>query len=338
MERTAYLLTAVVSMAVTGILGFWLIPWLKRLKYGQTINEIGPTWHIGKQGTPTIGGLMFIIGTAIGLAVGYISLVLDAPIILTSQYATENVRLFAGYGAALAFGLIGFVDDYLKVIHTRNLGLTAKGKIFMQIFAAAGYLYVMHRFGGATTVFKIPFIGDVDFGIWYYAISMLAIIYFVNSVNLTDGIDGLASSVTFVVSCGFIAVSSLLGYIGTGLLATSIAAGCVGFVIWNFYPAKVFMGDTGSMFLGGAVMAMGYGVSFPVVLLFAGIVYICEALSVVIQVTYFKLTHGKRIFKMSPIHHHFEMCGWSEIKIVTVFSTVALIGVLLSVAAVIFTP
>lgn len=337
MERTAILLTAIVSMAVTGILGFWLIPWLKKLKYGQTINEIGPRWHKSKEGTPTIGGLMFIIGSVVGLAVGYISLILDAPQFLSVQYSTENARLFAGLGAALGFGLIGFIDDYMKVVHERNLGLTAKGKIAMQIIVSAAYLYVMNRFGGATTEFKLPFGPTIDFGIWYYAVSMLAIIYFVNSVNLTDGIDGLATTVTFVVSCGFIVISTLLGYIGTGLLSTAIAAGCVGFIIWNFYPAKVFMGDTGSMFLGGAVVAMGYGVSFPTLLFFAGVVYIIEALTVVIQVLYFKATHGKRLFKMTPIHHHFEMSGWSEIKIVTVFSLVALVGVLAAIAAAVTT-
>ncbi|MEG1809958.1 MAG: phospho-N-acetylmuramoyl-pentapeptide-transferase, partial [Oscillospiraceae bacterium] len=156
-------------------------------------------------------------------------------------------------------------------------------------------------------------------------------------VNLTDGIDGLATSVTFVVSAGFIVISTMLGYVGTGLLSTAIAGGCVGFIIWNFYPAKVFMGDTGSMFLGGAVIAMAYGVSFPILLAIAGIVYVCEAGSVVIQVCYFKATHGKRLFKMTPIHHHFEMCGWSEIKIVSVFSSVALVGVLIAIASAICT-
>ncbi|MDO4566449.1 MAG: phospho-N-acetylmuramoyl-pentapeptide-transferase, partial [Oscillospiraceae bacterium] len=183
MERTAILLTAVVSMALTAIMGFWMIPWLKKLKYGQTINEIGPRWHKGKEGTPTIGGLMFIIGSAAGLAVGYISLVLDAPQFLGVQYYTENVRLFAGFGAALGFGLIGFIDDYMKVVHTRNLGLTAKGKIVMQIVVAAAYLYVMDRYGGEGTAFKLPFIGVVEFGVWYYILSVLAIIYFVNAVN-----------------------------------------------------------------------------------------------------------------------------------------------------------
>ncbi len=334
MERTAILLTATVSLGVSGVLGFWLIPWLKRLKYGQTINEIGPRWHKSKEGTPTMGGLMFIIGAVAGLAVGYISLILEAPQFLSAQYFIENVRLFAGVGCALGFGLIGFVDDYLKVVHTRNLGLTAKGKIFLQVFVAAAYLFVMYRFGGSDTNVMIPFIGTFDFGIWYYVLSMLFIIFMVNAVNLTDGIDGLATTVTFFVSVGFIILSTLLGYIGTGLLSTAVAGGCVGFVIWNFHPAKVFMGDTGSMFLGGAVIAMAYGISMPTLAILSGIVYVLEAVSVMIQVTYFKLTHGKRLFKMTPIHHHFELSGFSEVKIVVTFSAVAILGCALSVLAV----
>ncbi len=335
MERTAILLTATVSLGLTGVLGFWLIPWLKKLKYGQTINEIGPKWHKSKEGTPTMGGLMFIIGALAGLAVGYISLILEAPQFLGTQYAIENVRLLAGVGCAIGFGLIGFVDDYMKVVHTRNLGLTAKGKIFLQIFVAAGYLFVMHRYGGSDTNVMIPFIGTYDFGVWYFVLSMLFIIFMVNAVNLTDGIDGLATTVTFFVSIGFVVLSTLLGYIGTGLLATAIAGGCVGFVIWNFHPAKVFMGDTGSMFLGGAVVAMAYGVSLPTLAILSGIVYVLEAASVVIQVTYFKLTHGKRLFKMTPIHHHFELSGFSEIKIVVTFSIAAILGGALSILAVV---
>ena len=333
MERTAILLTATVSLGLTGVLGFWLIPWLKKLKYGQTINEIGPKWHKSKEGTPTMGGLMFIIGATVALAVGYVSLILEAPQFLGVQYETENIRLFAGIGVAFGFGLIGFIDDYKKVAHARNLGLTARGKLVLQFIVCAAYLFVMHRYGACDTVLKIPFIGSFDLGYWYYVLMMLVIVFMVNAVNLTDGIDGLATTITFIVSTGFIVISTLLGYIGTGLFSTAIAGACVGFVIWNFYPAKVFMGDTGSMFLGGAVIAMAYGVDFPLLIVLAGIVYVLEALSVVIQVIYFKLTHGKRLFKMTPIHHHFELSGFSEVKIVFTFSLVALLGVGLAIAA-----
>lgn len=333
MERTAIIITAIVSMGVTGVLGFWFIPWLKRLKYGQTINEIGPKWHMAKEGTPTMGGLMFIIGSIVGIAVGYVTLILESPQFLSSQYAVENVRLFAGLGAAAGFGLIGFVDDYMKVIHTRNLGLTARYKIVFQVIVAGIYLYVMGKYGASTTVVTIPFVGSYDFGVWYYIMSMILIVGMVNAVNLTDGIDGLATSITFVVCLGFIIVSTMYGYIGTSLLSTGVAGACIGFLIWNFYPAKVFMGDTGSMFLGGAVIAMAYGISFPLMLILAGFVYLAEALSVMMQVGYFKLTKGKRIFKMTPIHHHFEMSGFSEIKIVSLFSLIAMVGVAVAVFA-----
>ncbi len=326
MERTAILVTAIVGFGLTAILGFWLIPWLKRLKYGQTINEIGPNWHKAKEGTPTMGGIMFIVGTLTAIAVGYVTLILEAPQFLGEQYLTENVRLLAGIGAALGFGAIGFLDDYLKVIHTRNLGLTAKAKMALQFVITGLYLYVMYTFGACDTNLFIPFIGTFDLGIWYFVLSFIFIIGLVNAVNLTDGIDGLASSVTFVVSLIFIVISMLLGYLGTSLFATAIAAGCVGFILWNFHPAKVFMGDTGSMFLGGAVIAMGYGISMPALLILIGIVYLCEAGSVMLQVGYFKLTHGKRIFKMTPIHHHFEMSGYSEEKIVALFCAVTLLG------------
>lgn len=326
MERTAILITALVSFGLTSILGFWIIPWLKRLKYGQTINEIGPNWHKAKQGTPTMGGLMFIIGTVVAIIVGYITLILEVPQFLSEQYTTENVRLFSGLGAAIGFGAIGFLDDYMKVVNTRNLGLTAKAKIALQMVVCGLYLYVMYVFGACDTNVFIPFIGTFDLGIWYFILSFIFIIGLVNAVNLTDGIDGLASSVTFVVCLGFIVISMLLGYVGTSLLATAVAGGCIGFILWNFYPAKVFMGDTGSMFLGGAVIAMGYGISMPFLLILIGIVYLCEAGSVMIQVTYFKATHGKRLFKMTPIHHHFELSGYSEVKIVALFSFVTLIG------------
>lgn len=333
MERTAIIITAIVSMGVTGLLGFWIIPWLKRLKYGQTINTIGPKWHIDKEGTPTIGGLMFIIGSIVGIAVGYVTLILEVPQFLSSQYATENARLFAGIGAACGFGLIGFLDDYLKVVHTRNLGLTARWKIVFQVVVCGLYLYMMAKYGASGTVVAIPFIGSYDFGVWYYVLSMFLIVGMVNAVNLTDGIDGLATSVTLIVCLGFVIISTMFGYTGTSLLSTGVAGACVGFLIWNFYPAKVFMGDTGAMFLGGAVVAMAYGVSYPLLLIFAGIVYLCEAASVMLQVGYFKLTKGKRIFKMTPIHHHFEMSGFSEVKIVSGFSFVTMIGVAVAVYA-----
>ena len=193
----------------------------------------------------------------------------------------------------------------------------------------AAFLISLQFNGTLTTFVNLPIFGAVDFGFFYYPISFILIIGMVNAVNLTDGLDGLASSITFIVMLGFMFVAGLLGYTTIALFAAAIAGGVAGFLAWNFYPAKVFMGDTGSMFLGGAVVAAAYCMGRPELLLLLGFVYLCEAASVMLQVTYFKLTHGKRIFKMSPIHHHFEMCGWSEIKIVATFSFVAFVFVVL---------
>ncbi len=335
MERTACLLIAISSILFTGALGFVMIPWLRGLKYGQTINIIGPTWHISKEGTPTIGGLMFIIGVVLSLALGVFYLISQSPVYLLSQYLRERVRLFVCIGAAFGFGIIGFIDDYLKIINSRNLGLTAKGKLIMQFFVAAGFLFVLYKFNISTTMVEIPFIGSFDFGIWFYIISLFLIMGMVNAVNLTDGIDGLSASVTFFVCASFVVIANSLGYIGTSLAACAVAGGCVGFLIWNFHPAKVFMGDTGSMFLGGAVVAMAFSINKPVLILIIGVVYFAEAMSDIIQIGYFKLSHGKRVFKMAPIHHHFEMCGWSEVKIVIIFSLVSVGGGTLAILSVV---
>ena len=331
MERTACLIIAIISLLLTGALGYIMIPWLRRLKYGQTINEIGPTWHKNKEGTPTIGGLMFVSGVIFSLIVGVFYLLNSSPLYLLSQFGKERVRFFACLGSAIGFGLIGFIDDYLKVINTRNLGLTAKGKLIMQFFVSAAFLFVLFKFDAIDTVVKLPFIPAFDMGIWFYPVCMIMIMGMVNAVNLTDGIDGLCSSVTFFVCVSFIIIANLTGYIAVSLFACAVAGGCAGFLIWNFHPAKVFMGDTGSMFLGGAVVAMAFCVCKPFIILLAGIVYLAEALSDIIQIGYFKITHGKRVFKMAPIHHHFEMCGWSEVKIVIIFSLVSVIGGALSI-------
>ncbi|MDD3429124.1 MAG: phospho-N-acetylmuramoyl-pentapeptide-transferase [Oscillospiraceae bacterium] len=330
MIRIALMITAITSLAVTALSGFFFIPFLKRLKYGQTIKEIGPTWHKGKQGTPTMGGLMFILGTLVGILSGAMCIGSQIPDLMGAAYVKANYNLFMCFITALAFGFVGFVDDFIKVVKKRNLGLKARYKIIMQVFITTVFLISLYLNGELTTAVQFPFLGIIDFGIFYYPITFLLIIFTVNAVNLTDGIDGLASSVTFVGSLGFMIITSLLSQFTLGLFAAAIAGGCAGFLAWNFYPAKVFMGDTGSMFLGGAVVALAFGMGHPELLFLIGLIYMIEAASVVIQVTYFKLTHGKRLFKMSPIHHHFEMCGWSEIKIVTGFSFVTLVCVLLS--------
>jgi len=312
------IIAAVIGFGVTAGSGFFFIPFLKKLKYGQTILDIGPSWHKSKQGTPTMGGLMFILGITVAVIISLITMF----IIGGDLY--QN-RLIAGIIMALAFGALGFVDDYVKVVKKRNLGLTAGQKMIAQIVIALAYLLMLFFGGDSNTTVWFPFLGSLDFGFLYYPFAAVMIVGFVNAVNLTDGIDGLASSVTFVAALGFMAASSLLRAGSMNVLAAALAGGCLGFLIFNFHPAKVFMGDTGSMFLGGIVVALAFGIGQPLLLFLFGLVYFIETASVMIQVTYFKLTHGKRIFKMSPIHHHFEMSGWSEEKIVIVFSAVTLV-------------
>ena len=322
---------AVAAFGITALLGKLLIPFLHKLHFGQTIREIGPSWHKGKQGTPTMGGLMFILGIVLTVCA--------AVPILYSSGATETllmqVKLFAGLGMAVAFGAIGFMDDYIGVVKKRNLGLTERQKLVLQFAVAAAYLGSLALAGGNTAT-TIPFVGRIDLGFWYYILAAILIVGLVNAVNFTDGIDGLNSTVTFFVFLALGLCAGLQSMTGLSILGTASAAACIGFLVWNFHPAKVFMGDTGSLFLGGMVAALAFGIDMPVLLLPLGLVYWMEILSVVLQVTYFKATHGKRLFKMSPIHHHFEMCGWSEVKICAVFGLITLLGGALSVLCVMF--
>ncbi len=326
MIRISFLVTGLMAFGITALSGYALIPWLNKLKFGQTIKEIGPTWHASKQGTPTMGGLMFYLGSFMAVCVGLAMAMSQLQDVAGTAYTNQVISLCISMCTALGFGFIGFVDDYIKVVKKRNLGLKARYKIAGQIVITTLFLLGQYYIGHISTFISIPFTAKgFELGYFYYPIVFLGIIFMVNAVNLTDGIDGLCSSVSFVVALGFMVISTAYGYYTNALFAVALAGACAGFLVWNFYPAKVFMGDTGSMFLGGAVVAMAWAVNRPEILVFMGIIYTCEALSVVIQVAYFKATHGKRIFKMSPIHHHYEMSGWSEIKIVTVFTTVRLI-------------
>lgn len=322
-----------IAFAVASLLGFALVPLLRRLKYGQSIREIGPTWHKAKQGTPTMGGFLFIIGMAAALAV---VLTYDT---VTGRFPTGEAsagfagRLAAGLFAALAFGFIGFMDDYIKVVKKRNLGLTAKQKFLLQLLVGGSYLVALYFCGDRSTTFLVPFFNwSWNLGLAYWPVALILIVGMVNSVNLTDGIDGLAGSVTFVVGICLMLCAGLAGNTVYAAVAAALAGGCIGFLMWNLHPAKIFMGDTGSLFLGGVICAIAFGIHYPLILLPMGIIYIVESLSVIIQVISFKTT-GKRVFKMSPIHHHFEMSGWSEVKIVAVFTTVT---ALFSAAAVIW--
>lgn len=316
--------SAVLAFAISAILGKFLIPYLHKLNFGQTILDVGPNWHKNKQGTPIMGGIMFIVAIVIVTVISTVVYMVTGAQFIQIFFADiprELVFIFAGLGLALANGLIGFIDDYTKVVKKRNLGLTAVQKLVLQFIAAGAYLAVLGIAGFGTTTI-IPFAGEVDLGIFYYIIAAVAIVGIVNSVNLTDGVDGLNGSVTFFVCVAFMLISCMMSYLGVTAMSAASAGACLGFLVWNFHPAKVFMGDTGSLFLGGLVCALAFATGMPILLLPIGIIYIAEEVSVVLQVSYFKLTHGKRLFKMSPIHHHFEMCGWSEVKIVAVFSAV----------------
>ena len=334
MNTTAILAVAAIGFAVSAVSGYFLIPYLHKLHFGQTILDIGPSWHKNKQGTPTMGGFMFIFAILTASVVGYFMLS-QGKNDLWHGTQVEIARYWGTILLAVSFGIIGFVDDYIKVVKKRNLGLTAIQKLIMQFVAAGLYMLILYTAGDTSTVLIIPFLGQLDLGLVYFPLCVVGIVYITNSVNLTDGLDGLCGSVTCVSALGFMMVSATMGFGGINLLSTALAAACLGFLVWNFYPAKVFMGDTGSMFLGGMVTGLAFGVGMPLILAFLGIIYICESMSVVLQVISFKTT-GKRIFKMSPIHHHFEMRGLSEVKIDFAFSAVTAVGAVLAVLAVRF--
>lgn len=328
MKDLTAIIAAGISLIVTAGLGYFIIPYLRKLKFGQTILEEGPNWHKSKQGTPTMGGIMIVVGLLLGviIAYGYAS-VTDSPFAIEMKTSYRLVNTLAGIVMALCMCAIGFADDYIKVVKKRNLGLTARQKTFLQLLVAAGYLAAL-CIGGMHTTY-LPFMGTVDiisgWGLLFWPIALMFIYGFTNAVNLTDGIDGLASSVTLVVACAFMLMAGFTNINSINTVSAALAGACVGFIFWNAHPAKVFMGDTGSMFLGGMVVALSFGLERPVLLIFAGCTYFLEALSDIIQVFYYKKTK-KRFFKMAPLHHHFEMCGWSEQKVVFVFSLITFVG------------
>ncbi len=338
MKDFTVMVVAIVAFAITTLLGFFVIPYLRKLKFGQTILEEGPNWHKEKQGTPTMGGVMMVAGLLIAVTAGYaFSAIKNNDFAIEMKDPYSRTLLIAGIIMAISMCAIGFFDDYIKVVKKRNLGLTAKQKTFMQLLVSAAYLSTLAIAGMHTTY--IPFIGEVNIvsgpGLLFWPIALMFIYGFTNAVNLTDGLDGLAASVTLVVACAFMLASGSLSLGGINALSAALAGACAGFVVWNAKPAKVFMGDTGSMFLGGMVVALSFGIQRPILLLLMGCVYLIEALSVVLQVFWFKRT-GKRIFKMSPLHHHFELSGFSEQKVVILFSFAAAIGCLIALFSVIF--
>ena len=329
---------AVVAFAISFALGYVVIPFLHKLKFGQTILEIGPKWHKNKQGTPTMGGILFIVGTLVAFGVVIlIDKLLGGDIIGTNEIVEKsmNIKVWGGLIMALGFAFIGFLDDYIKVVKKRNMGLTILQKTVLQIVLMIGYLLTLF-FNDPTGSMFSPFIGMVETGFLFWVIGIAVIYCTTNAVNFTDGIDGLCGSVTVTAAISFIVIGALRNCLGVSLLAAALAGGLIGYLIWNWHPAKVMMGDLGSMFLGGMIVALSYAVDCPFIILLVGIIYVAEFGSDIIQIGYFKLTHGKRIFKMAPIHHHFEMCGWKEVKIVKIFSLVNLIGGIAAILLVYF--
>ena len=316
------LLAFAVSFVLTLVIGRFVLAELRKLKAGQEIRADGPTWHQSKAGTPTMGGVMFILG------VGITVFVLGWGDMLRGVFTHLYIFLFA-----LVFGMIGFVDDYRKVRQHQNEGLTAKQKFVLQLAAAILFLSLMRYEGLMTNELYVPFF-RVSFTLnWivYLIFAAFVIVGCVNAVNLTDGVDGLATGVTFVVMVFFAVTGVLWENHGTqALFPAAMAGGLAAFFVYNHHPAKVFMGDTGSLFLGGAVAALGFTFGTPLILIPVGIIYIAETMSDIIQVTYFKATHGKRFFKMAPLHHHLELSGWSESKLVAVFSAITAVGCVLA--------
>ena len=308
---TRVLIIAAVAAVLSGVLGRLLLPVLRALKAGQSIRELGPTWHNNKAGTPMMGGLMFIFASIICL--------------LICIPTMTDYTVFYALIPALCFGFIGFLDDFTKIKFKRNLGLTSIQKAALQLIVSVLYLYLLYKEGSLTCNLYIPFV-NVSIAVHpmlYIFFAMFVMVGCVNAVNLTDGVDGLSSSVTIPVMIFFAAAAIAMGKFDVALLPASLVGGLIAYLFYNWHPAKVFMGDTGSLFLGGVVCALAFALDMPLILILVGFVYICETMSVILQVGYFKLTHGKRLFKMSPIHHHFEMCGWKEEKVVLVFAAVS---------------
>ncbi len=334
----ACLVAAVISFGISFGLGYVVIPFLHKLKFGQTILDIGPNWHKNKQGTPTMGGILFVIGTVVAFGVVLlIDKLLGGNIVETNEIVADSMRVkvYGGLIMAIGFAFIGFLDDYIKVVKKQNEGLTIRQKSILQIILMVGYLLTLYIKDPTGSMF-IPFVGMVETKIFFWVIGIIAIYCTTNAVNFTDGIDGLCGSVTVTAALSFIVIAALRNCLGISLLAAALAGGLIGYLIWNWHPAKVMMGDLGSMFLGGMIIAMAYAVDCPIIILLAGIIYVVEFASDILQIGYFKLTHGKRIFKMAPIHHHFELCGWKEVKIVKVFSFVNLLGGIAAILIVYF--
>ena len=322
------LTAAAISFATTVAAGAVLLPFLRRVKAGQVIRPDGPSWHLTKAGTPTMGGLMFVLGTAVAIATaGY-------PELRRGEYG--HIYMFA---FAFIFGVIGFADDLLGLLKKRNLGLTAKMKFLLQLVVAVAFIALLRRYGYLTPNLYVPFFNViVSLPVSaYFVFAAFVIVGTVNAVNLTDGVDGLATGTTIpvVVCLAVIAYHWGEQFLSIGIYSAAVIGALFGFLVYNFNPAKIFMGDTGSLFLGGSVCALAFALDIPLILATLGVIYIVEALSVIIQVTYFKRSGGKRVFQMSPFHHHLEMGGWSgkkwsEKELFALFTTISALFAVIS--------
>lgn len=329
MDTMKLILALAIGFFVSGGVGAFLVPFLRKIKAGQMIKENGPTWHMSKSGTPTMGGIMFIVAIAcVCFTVGFSQ-------VLLGQCAHVFVLAFG-----LVFGAIGFLDDYEKLKHKENTGLSAKGKFLLQLAASVCFLFLLRRFDYLHSHLYVPFWNiTVDVPEWFfYPFASFVIVGCVNAINITDGVDGLAGGTCTAIFIGFTAIAWSWGgeYLHLGIFAAGMTGALLGFLIYNFNPAKVFMGDTGSLFLGGCISGLAFALDMPLILLPLCLMPVWETLSDIIQVLYFKATHGKRIFKMAPFHHHLEMGGWfghkwTEKQIFTLFTGISLIMAVVSV-------
>ena len=315
MTKISIVLAVLISFVISAAAGPVIIPILRKLKVGQTVRDDGPQTHLKKNGTPTMGGIIFLLA------------VLITSLIYAPHYPKVIPILFMTVG----FGIVGFLDDFIKVVLHRSEGLTPAQKMAGQLVVTAVFAYYMVNISDVGLTMLVPFFPEISINLGWLSIPLLffVVIGTVNGTNFTDGLDGLAASVTVMVAVFFSVVA-----IGTDAGIAPVAGGLMGFLLFNVYPASVFMGDTGSLALGGFVAATAYMMNMPLFILLVGFIYLVEVLSVIIQVTYFKATHGKRFFKMAPIHHHFEKCGWSETRVVAVFSIITALCCLVAFAAV----
>lgn len=324
----AVVLSIVLGFIVAFGLGFAVVPWLHKLNFGQTILDIGPSWHKKKQGTPTMGGLLFISGFFVSVAAVLVTdKLLGGTILMWDTDKPRDVvyvKIFGGILMAVAFGFIGFIDDYIKVVKKRNLGLTEMQKTGMQVLVIVAYLFTLYKAGVNYTF--IPYYGMWENGFVFWVVGVIALYCTVNAVNFLDGVDGLCASVTMVAAVGFTVCAVLMKCAGLSVVCSALFGALAGYLIWNWNPAKVMMGDVGSLFLGGLVCAFAYALDAPWLILVIGVIYVLEFGSDILQIAYVKTHNGKRLFKMAPLHHHYEMSGWSEKKICRVFCIVGAVG------------